>query len=71
MLTWGWRRPDGEEVQGLRATCMDRLRHRREEQLDRGDLGGAYREVAEELQQVLAEERTGIDQLEADARPVG
>ena len=67
MLNRGWRTPDGEQVQGLR-DLLDQLRLEREEQLDRGDLGGAYREVAEELQQVLAEERAGIDQLEADAR---
>ena len=70
MLNRGWRTPDGEQVQGLR-DLLDQLRLEREEQLDRGDLGGAYREVAEELQEVLAEERTGIDQLEADARGLG
>ena len=70
MLNRGWQTPDGEEVQGLR-DLLDQLRLEREEQLERGDLGGAYREVAEELQQVLAEERLGIEQLEADARASG
>ena len=70
MLNRGWRTPDGEQVQGLR-DLLDQLRLEREEQLDRGDLGGAYREIAEELQQVLAEERIGIEQLEADARNSG
>ena len=70
MLNRGWRTPDGEQVQGLR-DLLDQLRLEREEQLDRGDLGGAYREVAEELQQVLAEERIGIEQLESDARDSG
>ena len=70
MLNRGWRTPDGEQVQGLR-DLLDQLRLEREEQLDRGDLGGAYREVAEELQQVLSEERIGIEQLEADARDSG
>ena len=60
MLNRGWRSPDGEDVQGLR-DLLDRLRREREEPLDRGDLGGAYREIAEELDQVLAEERAGID----------
>ena len=49
MLNRGWRTPDGSEVQGLR-DLLDQLRLEREEQLDRGDLGGAYHEVAEELQ---------------------
>jgi uncharacterized protein with von Willebrand factor type A (vWA) domain len=70
MLNRGWRTPAGEEVQGLR-DLLDQLRLEREEQLERGDLGGAYREVAEELQQVLAEERLGIEQLETDARVSG
>ena len=70
MLNRGWRTPDGQEVQGLRA-LLDELRLEREAQLDRGDLGGAYAEVAEELAEVLAEERTGIERLQADARASG
>ena len=70
MLNRGWRTPDGEQVEGLR-DLLDRLRLERQEQLDRGDLGGAYAEVAAELQEVLAEERAGIDQLVADARQSG
>jgi uncharacterized protein with von Willebrand factor type A (vWA) domain len=70
MLNRGWRTPDGQEVQGLR-DLLDQLRMEREDQLDRGDLGGAYSEVAAELQEVLAEERAGIDQLESDARESG
>jgi uncharacterized protein with von Willebrand factor type A (vWA) domain len=70
MLNRGWRAPDGTEVQGLR-DLLDQLRLEREEQLDRGDLGGAYHEVAEELQEVLAEERAGIDELESEARLSG
>ena len=70
MLNRGWRTPDGRQIQGLR-DLLDQLRLEREEQLDRGDLGGAYREMAEELQQVLAEERSGIDQLEEDAHASG
>ncbi len=70
MLNRGWQTPDGEQVQGLR-DLLDQLRLEREEQLERGDLGGAYREVAAELQQVLAEERTGIEQLQADAQASG
>jgi uncharacterized protein with von Willebrand factor type A (vWA) domain len=70
MLNRGWRTPDGQEVQGLR-DLLDQLWLEREDQLDRGDLGGAYTEVAAELEEVLAEERAGIDQLETDARESG
>ena len=70
ILNRGWETPDGQRIQGLRE-LLDELRLEREEQLDRGDLGGAYREIAEELQRVLAEERTGIEQLQADAQASG
>ncbi len=70
MLNRGWQTPDGRQVQGLRE-LLDRLRIEREEQLERGDLGGAYREIAEGLQEVLAEERLGLEQLEAGARDSG
>ena len=70
MLNRGWRSPDGQDVQGLRE-LLDRLRQEREEALSSGDLGGAYREIAEELAEVVAEERAGIDQLQDDARESG
>ena len=66
MLNRGWRTPDGQHVEGLR-DMLDRLRMEREETLERGDLGGAYREIADELQQVVTEERVGIERLESDA----
>ena len=70
MLNRGWRTPDGSEVQGLR-DLLDQVRLAREDTLDSGDLGGAYREVADELAEVVAEERAGIDQLEEEARSSG
>ena len=70
MLNRGWQTPDGEQVQGLR-DLLDQLRMEREELLEQGDLGGAYSEIAEELQDVLQEERLGIEQLESDARDSG
>ena len=70
MLNRGWQTPDGERVEGLRE-LLDRLRLEREDALERGELGGAYREMAEELSQVVAEERVGIEKLEADAAASG
>jgi uncharacterized protein with von Willebrand factor type A (vWA) domain len=70
MLNRGWQAPDGSQVEGLR-DLLNRLRMEREETLEQGDLGGAFREVAEELSQVVAEERLGIEQLEADAGASG
>jgi uncharacterized protein with von Willebrand factor type A (vWA) domain len=70
MLNRGWQTPDGQQVQGLR-DLLDQLRMEREELLEQGDLGGAYAEIAEELQDVLREERLGIERLESDARDSG
>jgi uncharacterized protein with von Willebrand factor type A (vWA) domain len=69
MLNSGFRKP-GERVQGLR-DLMSRLRQRRQAELDRYDLGGTYREIAEELEEVLAEERTGLQDLADEARASG
>jgi uncharacterized protein with von Willebrand factor type A (vWA) domain len=69
MLNSGFRRP-GEQVQGLR-DLMSRLKQRRQQELDRYDLGGPYREIAEELEQVLAEERVGLNELAEEANASG
>jgi uncharacterized protein with von Willebrand factor type A (vWA) domain len=69
MLNSGFQRP-GERVQGLR-DLMARLRQRRQAELDRYDLGGAYREIAEELEQVIDEERAGLNELSEAARESG
>ena len=70
MLNRGWETPDGDRVQGLR-DLLDQLRAEREDLLEQGDLGGAYSEIAQELQDVLREERLGIERLESDARDSG
>ncbi len=70
MLNRGWETPDGERVQGLRE-LFQRLRDQREELLEQGNLGGAFDEIADELQEVIAEERLGIERLQSDARDSG
>ncbi|HXX89981.1 MAG TPA: hypothetical protein VEI83_07150 [Acidimicrobiales bacterium] len=70
LLNSGYRSPDGERLQGLRE-LMERLRQRRQEELERGDLGGVFSEIADELDEVVREERAGLDELEAGARSSG
>ena len=70
LLTSGFRRADGEHVQGMRE-LMERLRQRRQEELERGDLGGVFGEIAQELEEVLATERAGLDSLAEEARTSG
>ena len=70
LLNSGFERPDGECIQGIRE-LMERLRQRRQEELDQGDLGGAFHEIAQELDQVVAEERQGLRALAEEARQSG
>jgi len=61
---------DGRNLPGMRE-LMDRLRKARQERLDRGDLGGVYAEIADELSDIVDEERHGIDRDLADAEASG
>ena len=70
LLNSGYQRPDGEQVQGLRE-LIERLRQARQKELDSGDPGGAYRELAAELDEVVAEERAGLQELADEAGASG
>jgi len=60
-LFWeGIDRPDGDRMPGLRE-MMNRLRQRRQEQLNRYDLGSILDDIRERLQDVLDTERQGIE----------
>ncbi|MDP9362723.1 MAG: VWA domain-containing protein [Chloroflexota bacterium] len=61
LFRWGFERPDGEHVPGLRE-MMQRLKERRQEQLNRYDLGSILDDVKERLEQIVAAERAGIEQ---------
>ena len=60
MMQQGMQDRNGERVQGLRE-MMERLRERRQEMLDRGDLGGVFKEISDALDDVVDEERHAID----------
>ncbi|MFM7262635.1 MAG: VWA domain-containing protein [Acidimicrobiales bacterium] len=55
----GMRDKDGNRIEGIR-DMLERIRQRREEIQDSGDLGGVYSEVADELRDILDEERHTI-----------
>ena len=61
MLQQGFEDRNGERVQGLRE-ILEKLRERREDTLDRFDLGGVYDEIAQELREVVEMERGAIDE---------
>jgi uncharacterized protein with von Willebrand factor type A (vWA) domain len=60
MMQEGMRDRNGERLQGLRE-LMDKLRQQRQERLDQFDLGGVYSEIADELNDIVDEERHAVD----------
>ena len=70
MMQEGMRDRNGERVQGLRE-MLERLRERRQERLDRHDLGGVYQAIAGELNDIVDEERHAIEQATSAAERSG
>ncbi len=70
LLNSGFERPDGQRVQGLRE-LMERLRRARQAEQQRGAADGPYRQVQQQLAEVVAEERAGLAQLAEEARTSG
>ena len=67
LFRWGFQRPDGEEVPGLQG-LMQRLRDRRQEQLERYDLQSMLSDIADRIEQIVATERQGIAKRLDEAR---
>jgi uncharacterized protein with von Willebrand factor type A (vWA) domain len=60
MMQEGMRDRNGDRLQGLRE-LRDKLRQQRQERLDQFDLGGVYSEIADELNDIVDEERHAVD----------
>jgi uncharacterized protein with von Willebrand factor type A (vWA) domain len=67
LFRWGFQRPDGEEVPGLQG-LMQRLRDRRQEQLERYDLQSMLSDIADRIEQIIETERQGIAKRLDEAR---
>ena len=67
LMQQGLRDRNGERIQGLRE-LLEKLRQQREEIKDRGDLGGVYSEIAEELADIVDEERHAIENQTNETR---
>ena len=61
---------NGERIAGLRE-MLEKVRQRREEILDRSDLGGVYKEIADALDDIVDEERHQLDRNVSDAEASG
>src|SRR5215207_6468806 len=66
LMQQGMQDRNGERMQGLRE-MMERLRQERQDRLDRFDLGGVYQEIADELNDIVDEERHAIENATRDA----
>ena len=61
---------DGKRIEGLRE-MMERIRQRKKELEESGDLGGVYSEIAEALQDVIDEERHAVENAVREAENSG
>jgi uncharacterized protein with von Willebrand factor type A (vWA) domain len=67
LFRFGFEGENGERFPGLRE-MLERLRQRRQEQLQRYDLGSVIKEIQEKLEQILQTERSTIDERVESSR---
>jgi len=67
LMQQGFRDRNGQDLMGLR-DMIERLKQRRREELERRDLGGVYDDVAQQLREVIEQEREGIQRRLDDVR---
>src|SRR5437588_2823222 len=67
MLSQGWRDRQGKRLMGLEE-MMEQLRRRRQQQLERFNLDGVFKDIQEKLDNVLRTEREGITERLEQAR---
>jgi uncharacterized protein with von Willebrand factor type A (vWA) domain len=70
LMRAGMRTRNGERIMGMRE-LIERMRRRREELLKEGSPNAEMERIRRALDDVVAEERSGIDQLEQEARESG
>ncbi len=70
MVQQGFEDRNGERMQGLRE-MLDKLREQRQDLLDRFDLGGVYEDIANELNEVVQQERDELQRQVDQAQQSG
>jgi len=70
MLRGGIEMPDGERIDGLR-DLLEQTRRRRDELMSQGDPDGELAKYRDALDEIEAMERSGIDELAAEAEASG
>jgi uncharacterized protein with von Willebrand factor type A (vWA) domain len=67
LLQQGMQPPEGPRLPGLK-DLLERLRQRRQQQLDRYDLGSSLEDIRRKLEDVVRTERAGMDRRLGEAR---
>ena len=70
LMQSGFRDRQGEQVQGVRE-MLERLRRNRRDRLEQYDLGGVYDDIAQQLRDVVDQERQALDELAREAADSG
>ena len=70
MMQQGFEDRNGERIEGIRE-MLDKIRQRREDTLDRYDLGGVYEDIAKELRELVQQERDELQRQLDAARESG
>lgn len=70
MMREGMRDAEGNQIEGLRE-MMDKIRQRKKEIEESGDLGGVYSEIADALRDIIDEERHAVENSVRDAETSG
>ena len=70
MLQSGFQDRNGQDLMGLKE-MLEKLRRRRKDKLEQYDLGGVYDDIAQELRDVVDQERRSLDELAEEARQSG
>ena len=70
MMQHGFEDRNGRHIEGLQE-LLERIRERRRQEREQHDLGGAYQEIAKELDEIVDQERRALDDLEEEARASG
>ena len=70
LMREGMHDADGNRIEGLR-DMMEKIRQRKKELEESGDLGGVYAEVADALRDIIDEERHAIENAVRDAESSG
>ena len=70
LMREGMRDADGNRIEGIR-DMMERIRQRRKEIEESGDLGGVYVEIADALRDIVDEERHAVENAVREAEASG